>query len=121
MFVTYTYNQVKHFGAYIIKNWIDSNKQTKYYPNINDLQQLEQREMKQAIAEAATLLLLRNCMETRMLFLEYLYDNSISPYAQVDAMQTRDEYQDFVISLPHIHLIKYIDVQCLVSTRLKLQ
>ena len=48
-------------------------------------------------------------METRILFLEYLYDSPTSPYAPVDAMWTRDEYQDSVGNLPHIHLIKCID------------
>ena len=61
------------------------------------------------ITQAAAPLLLRNWMETRILFLEHLYDSPSSPYAPVDAMWTRDEYQDSVGNLPHIHLIKCID------------
>ena len=61
------------------------------------------------MTQAATPLLLRNWMETRILFLEYLYDSTTSSYAPVDVMWARDEYQDSVGNLPHIHLIKFID------------
>ena len=109
MFVTYTCNQAKHFGVCIIKNWIDSNDWTKYYPNFNDLSQSEQREIQRAITQAAAPLLLCNWMETRILFLEYVYNILTLPYAPVDAMWARDKYQDSVGNLPHIHLIKCID------------
>ena len=109
MFVTYTCNQAKHFGVCIIKNWIDSKDWTKHYPNFNDLNQSEQREIQRAITQAAAPLLLRNWTETRILFLEYLYDSPTSPCAPVDAMWARDEYQDSIGNLPHIHLIKCID------------
>lgn len=61
------------------------------------------------MTQAAAPLLLRDWMETRKLFLEYLYDYPTPPYAPVDAMWARDEYQDSVGNLHYIHLIKYIN------------
>ena len=61
------------------------------------------------MAQVAAPLLLRDWIVTRILFLEYLYDSTTSPYTPVDAMWARDEYQDPVGKLPHIHLIKCID------------
>ena len=108
MFVTYTCNQAKNSGVCIIKNWIDSNDWTKHFPNFNDLSQSEQRKIQRIITQAASPLLLHNWMETRILFLEYLYDSPTSPYAPVDAIWARDKYQDLVGNLPYIHLIKCI-------------
>ena len=59
--------------------------------------------------QAAAPVLLRNWMEARLLFLEYLYDSVPSHYSPVEAMWARDKYQDSVGNLPHIHLIKCID------------
>ena len=56
-------------------------------------------------------LLLRNWMEVRKLFLEYLYDSPTCPYAPVNAMFARDEYQSDVGNLPHIHMMLSMDFE----------
>ena len=52
-------------------------------------------------------------MEVRKLFLEYLYDSSTWPYAPVNALFARDEYQSYVGNLPHIHMMLSIDIDLL--------
>ena len=58
-------------------------------------------------------LLLRNWIEVRKLFLEYLYDSPTCPYAPVNAMFARDEYQSDVGNLPHIHMMLSIEIDSL--------
>ena len=44
-------------------------------------------------------------MEVRSLFIDYLIGSDESPYAPVDAVFVRDEFQDLMGNLPHIHML----------------
>ena len=56
-------------------------------------------------------LLLRNWIEVRKLFVEYLYDSPTCPYTHVNAMFTRDKYQSDVGNLLHIHMMISINLE----------
>ena len=62
-----------------------------------------------AMAQSASVLILRNWMEVRKLFISYLYTSSTSPYHPADAIFSRDEYQSDVGNLPHMHMLISMD------------
>ena len=60
---------------------------------------------------ASATLTLRNWMEVRLLFVDYLVGSDESPYAPVDAVFVRDEFQDLMGNLPHIHMLLSLDLK----------
>lgn len=48
-------------------------------------------------------------MYIRKLFLQYLYDRLICPYAPINGIFATDEYQSYVGILQHIHKILIIN------------
>ena len=104
-FLTFTVNQAEHFGLKPIKKWIDGNDWKDEYPNYDILSEDEKLEVRRAVEESAAVYLLRNWMETKLIFLEYLVGSESSPYFPVEVIFSRDEYQSDVGNLPHIHLI----------------
>ena len=50
-------------------------------------------------------------MEVRSLFIDYLIGSDESPYAPVDAVFVRDEFQDLMGNLPHIHMLLSLDLK----------
>ena len=79
-FATYTCNKKKHFGIKKIKNWLDSNEWTRHYPGWNSLTSFEQKEISNAIHEAAAVPLLRNWNEVTKLFINYIRRSPSSPF-----------------------------------------
>ena len=48
---------------------------------------------------------LRNWMEVRALLIDYLVGSTESPFCPIDAIFVRDEFQDLIGNLPHIHML----------------
>lgn len=109
-FLTFTVNQLEHFGVREIKRWIDGSKWKQFYDNFNDLSYEEKEEVKNGLEQAAAPILLRNWMETRIFLIDYIYGSKSSPYHPVKGIFSRDEYQKDKGNLPHIHLILSVDM-----------
>lgn len=54
--------------------------------------------------------MLRNWMEMRKLFLEYVYDSPSYRYIPIDPIFTRDDYKYDAGNLPHIYMVININV-----------
>ncbi|MGB0404839.1 MAG: hypothetical protein ACPGDB_01450, partial [Fusobacterium sp.] len=108
-FLTFTVNQMEHFGIKNIKSWIDSDYKwiNRFAHKLRNKEFSEQEKikLKKSMNQAAAPILLRNWMETRIIFLNYIYTSPKSPYHPVQAIFSRDEYQKDKGNLPHIHLI----------------
>ena len=104
-FITLTCNQMKHFGVRIIKNWIDSDSWTEYYPDFECLPRLEREEIRNALSQSASSLILRNWQEVCQLIILYLRTSPASPFKSVDSIFARNEYQKEIGNLSHIHLM----------------
>ena len=105
LFLTFTCNQKLHFGTKYIKEWLDNDEWHNYYPEFHLLTTDDKFELQVPLDQSAVGLLLRNWMEVRKLFLEYLCESRSSPFSPVDSMFARDEYQGDTGNLPHIHLM----------------
>ena len=91
-FLTFTCNQKSHFGLAPIKNWIDSDKWEEHYPNFVNLTDDERNQIRISINQSAGPIILRNWLETRELFVQWLMFSPKSPYLKnVEVMFARDE------------------------------
>jgi hypothetical protein len=108
-FITLTCNMKQHFGIKMIKNWIDSEKWCQHYPGYYDLNSSDQIEVSKSMTQAACGYFLRNWMEVRKSLLNYIYNSVYSPFHPCDVIFARDEYQDSVGNLPHIHALIGMD------------
>ena len=107
-FKTLTVNQRMHFGISPLKQWTDSDEWKNNF-DWNNLTSERQDELCNAISQASATLTLRNWLEVRKLFVDWLIGSEDSPYAPVDAVFVRDEFQDKRGNLPHIHMLISID------------
>ena len=103
LFLTFTCNPKKHFGVKCIKLWFDSGDWKFNYPGFFQLTDFEQDEICRAVEQSSGGLILRNWMETRTLFLQYILISKSSCFKSVADIFARDEYQKDVGNLPHIH------------------
>ena len=108
-FLTFTCKQKDHFGTKRIRSWIDEGLWKKNYPNFNKLTPNQQDEITAAMEQSAAGLLLRNWLETRKLFLNYLLRSTSSAFKSVGDIFARDEYQMDQGNLPHIHALLKLD------------
>ena len=93
-FLTFTVNQLEHFGVKNIKRWIDSEEWCKHVIGFSEFSKVERDKYKKGLQQAAAPILLRNWMETsRKILIDYIYYSPKSPYAPVNAIFARDEYQ----------------------------
>ena len=109
LFLTFTCNQKKHFGIKKIRNWIDSGDWKQHFPRYIEYTIDGQKEINTAIEQSAASLLLRNWMETKILFIKYLLHSKSSCLKSVSNIFARDEYQKDAGNLPHIHAMISID------------
>ena len=70
-FLTFTVNQLEHFGVKNIKEWIDGYEWTSYFDGFEDFTLKERTYLKKSMDQAAAPLLLRNWMET-IIFMQVL-------------------------------------------------
>ena len=105
LFLTFTCNQKLHFGTQNIKKWLDNGDLDKHFPDFDDLPFFEKEEIVISLNQSSAGVMLRNWMEVRKLFLEYMCESSSSPFCPVDSMFARDEYQSDTGNLPHIHMM----------------
>ena len=118
-FLTLTCNMKKHFGIKNIKVWIDGIDWKKCYAGYYDLDSDAQQEISIALTQAAAPLLLRNWMEVRACLLRYIYKSIYSPFHPCDTIFARDEYQDSVGNLPHIHALIGMDRKRMTDEQLR--
>ena len=104
-FDTYTCNQLHHFGVKGIKRWVDSIEWENNYEGFHQLDVSSQEEIRKAMSQASSTLLLRNWQEVSKLFVEYLQKSPSSPFRRVGGIFIRYEYQKDAGNLSHIHLI----------------
>ena len=104
-FLTFTCNQREHFGISHIKKWIDGHIWESYFPEFSSFTDYEKEEVRKGMKQSASGLLLRNWMEVRKVFINYLFKSETSPYTPSDAIFARDEYQGDVGNLPHMHML----------------
>ena len=104
-FLTFTVNQSEHFGIKHIKRWIDNLEWVSQFKDYVNLTPTGKQNIKKSMDLAGAPILLRNWMETRTLLINYIYSSPKSPYAPVNAIFSRDEYQKDKGNLPHIHMI----------------
>ena len=112
-FLTFTCNQAENFGVAPVKNWVDSSNWHENYPGFDKLKDYEKEEVINGMQQASCVVVLRNWMETRKLFIDYLATSDSSPYSPVKSIFARDEYQSEAGNLPHIHAMLEIDVAAL--------
>ena len=117
-FLTFTCNQSEHFGLSRIKNWLDGKLWASYFPSYFSLSIDEQNEIATGLQQAASGLILRNWMEVRKIFVNYLYMSSSSPYHPSDAIFARDEYQSDAGNLPHVHMMISMDIKSMNSSQI---
>ena len=109
LFLTFTCNQKEHFGIKHIREWIDSQEWQNHFIGFKSLFEHEKIEIKNALEQSSSGLFLRNWMEVRELFLDYLLQSKSSPLHNVSDLFARDEYQSDSGNLPHIHSMCKID------------
>ena len=105
LFLTFTCNQKEHFGMSMIKRWLDDILWEKYFPSFESLTNEEKSEIRRALHQSASGVILHNWMEVRKIFLKFLCESEDSSYHPTDAMFSRDEYQSDVGNLPHMHMM----------------
>ena len=106
-FYTTTVNQREHFGVCCIKNWIDSIHPILIhkFEGYTEKTDAERKEIQTSIMQASANLFLQNYMETRKIFVDYLYSSKKSPFYPVCSIFVRDEYQADKGNLPHMHMM----------------
>ena len=102
-FITGTCNQSHQFGIRNIKKWIDSDGPLENFPHYHELLPQEKDEVKKAIQQSAGTLILRNWMEVRKIIFKYIAESPEKPLGTVDLIWFRDENQETVGNLPHVH------------------
>ena len=107
-FLTFTCNMKKHYGMEMIIKWINSDEWNKIFNGFDNLSQFECDEIKKGFMQLASGILLRNWQEICILFINYLQRSSSSPFRNILSIFSRNEYQDDVGNLSHIHLILQI-------------
>ncbi|MGB0405008.1 MAG: hypothetical protein ACPGDB_02325, partial [Fusobacterium sp.] len=110
-FLTFTVNQLEHFGVKMIKKWVDGKDWNLFFKNKTNLTEYEFKNLQKSMDQASCPILLRNWMETRTFLIDFIYGSEKSPYYPVNAIFSRDEYQKDKGNLPHIHLILSIDMK----------
>jgi hypothetical protein len=104
-FITITCNQLQHWGTKYLKQWIDGDEWSHNIPNYQSMTEDEKKEIKIAVAQASSTLLLRNWQEVCKLFVDFLRYSPRSPFCRVGSIFSRNEYQKDKGNLSHIHLM----------------
>ena len=104
-FLTFTANQSRHPGLKPLRNWLETKGWRNVFPGYCDLTDSVQKEIDDAINQAAAGLMLRIWEETSKIFLDYLTQSKNSPYRNVKATFSRREYQSNSGNLSHAHII----------------
>ena len=104
-FYTTTVNQKEHFGVCCIKRWIDSIHTVliEKFEGYKDMDPEWCKEVRTSVMQGSASLFLRNYMETRKIFTDYIYSSKSSPFYPVRSIFVRDEYQGDTGNLPHAH------------------
>ena len=87
-FWTHTANQNEHFGVRKVKRWLDEWLVKSLLQIIEDdnLDDNDHREKRDAIIQAGLVTLLRNWIETCILFMEFIARSSLRPLGEVEHM-----------------------------------
>ena len=104
-FLTFTCNQEKHFGIKKLRHHLKNGDWKREIENWSDFSESDQNEFSKALEQSAAGLLLRNWMEVRKVFFEYILRAKEGPFKHVISIFARDEYQPEKGNLSHNHSI----------------
>ena len=116
-FLTFTCNQKEHFGMSKIKRWLDDSLWEKNFPSYESFTTEEMSEIRKALHQSASGLILHIWMEVRKMFLIFVCESEDSPYHPTEAMFSRDEYQADVGNLPHMHIMVCVNQENMTLTQ----
>ena len=119
LFLTFTCNQEKHFGVKMLRKHIQSEDWSKSIPHWENFSEDEKEEFKTAVDQAASPLLLRNWMEVRKVFFNYMLKTEEGPFKYLITIFVRDEYQPTKGNLSHQHLITELKLNLLAEKELE--
>ena len=103
LFLTFTCNQKCHPGVKHLHEWKEGMEWSKYIPRYSRMTIMQHNEIKRSFELAYGAILGRVWYEVRRIFLKYLTYSKTSVLRKVRHAFWRDEYQDDVGNLPHIH------------------
>ena len=103
IFATQTCNQKEHPGISHLHDWKESMEWTEMIDDFDKMLDEERREYKRAMENAYGTVLSRCWFEVRKLWLEYITYSTTSVLKRVRHAFWRDEYQEHMGNLPHIH------------------
>jgi DNA replication protein DnaC len=113
-FGSHSANQRDHFGLKSIKRWIDSDE--LYSITLTELQARKltithflEDDVKRAIMESSTIVMLRHWQETTELYMRYICRSPERPLGKVLNAWYRHEYQESAGNLSHLHYLLWID------------
>ena len=76
-----------------IKNWLDNNSFTDYYPNHSKLEATQKEEIRRSLLQSSVGLMMRVWEEVFLLFIDYLKKSKSSPFKRFRSIFARKEYQ----------------------------
>ena len=103
LFLTFTCNQKCHPGVKHLHEWKESMEWSRYIPRYSRMTIMQHNEIKRSFELAYGAILGRVWYQVRRIFLKYLTYSKTSVLRKVRHAFWRDEYQDDVGNLPHIH------------------
>jgi hypothetical protein len=103
LFLTFTCNQKCHPGVKHLHEWKESMDWSRYIPRYSRMTIMQHNEIKHSFELAYGAILGRVWYQVRRIFLKYLTYSKTSVLRKVRHAFWRDEYQDDVGNLPHIH------------------
>ena len=109
LFFSVTVNQSKLPGLQHIKEWLDSSDWQQNFSNFHHtMSKADVSEIENQVNQAAAGVLLRNWLEIRKRFIDYLINSSENVMLTIIKLFARDEYQDAgkgPANLSHIHML----------------
>ena len=110
-FFTHTPNASDHFGLAPLRKWLCSDEALVY--NGADLSDPGSRdEVRNALKQSASVVLLRNWIETAIIYMDYISESQEYPLGEVEHIWWRFEFQDAVGNLPHVHALLWLREGC---------
>ena len=110
-FFTHTPNASDHFGLAPLREWLCSDE--ALVCNGADLLDPDNcEEVRTALKQSASIVLLRNWIETAIIYMNYISESEECPLGEVEHIWWRFEFQDAVGNLPHIHALLWLRQGC---------
>jgi len=110
LFITLTLNQSGHPGVKHLHEWKESKKWLEQFMSVDNNEEpiASEKELTYAFEKIYAPHCFSNWMETRYLLIQFIKEN-ITHLGATTHLFSRDEYQDDVGNVPHMHLIMAVD------------